>query len=125
MNKNSTQIEAMRKLGFTDEEIKQVLDDDRRIDKGEKLFELNAEQEQASKQARKTTRAPTAYKLDNTAGKRSKKSDKAKAELIKLITATLQEQPACDNLEILNPEREIEFMWMRKKYKITLSAPRT
>ena len=38
------QIEAMRKLGMTEDEIKQVLADDKRIDKGEKLFELTAEQ---------------------------------------------------------------------------------
>lgn len=115
----------MRKLGFTDKEIKEVLEDDKRIDKGEKLFELNTEQEKASKQARKMTRAPVAYKLDNTAGKRSKKSDEVKAGLIELISTVIQEQPACNNLEVLNPEREITFMWMGKKYKITLSAPRT
>ena len=69
----SKQIEALRKLGLTDAEIEQVLTDDKRIDKGEKLFELSAEQEKASKQARKADRTPTVYKLDNTAGKRSKK----------------------------------------------------
>ena len=71
----SKQIEALRKLGLSDAEIEQVLADDKRIDKGEKLFELTAEQEKASKQARKADRAPTVYKLDNTAGKRSKKAD--------------------------------------------------
>ena len=47
----SKQIDALRKLGLTDAEIEQVLADDKRIDKGEKLFELSAEQEKASKQA--------------------------------------------------------------------------
>ena len=49
----SKQVEALRKLGLTDAEIEQVLADDKRIDKGEKLFELTTEQEKASKQARK------------------------------------------------------------------------
>ena len=88
----SKQIEALRKLGLTDAEIEQVLADDKRIDKGEKLFELSAEQEKASKQARKADRKPTVYKLDNTAGKRSKKEDSDKATLMNaLFTAILGE----------------------------------
>ena len=54
------QVVALAKLGLTDEEIKQVLADDKRIDKGEKLFELSAEQERESKKARNVGRAPTA-----------------------------------------------------------------
>ena len=34
------QIKAMQNLGMTDEEIADVLECDKRIDKGEKLFEL-------------------------------------------------------------------------------------
>ena len=34
------QIEAMKKLGMTEAEIVEVLEADKRIDKGEKLFEL-------------------------------------------------------------------------------------
>ena len=46
------QIESMRKLGMTDEEIADLLECDKRIDKGEKLFELTPEQEKASKETR-------------------------------------------------------------------------
>ena len=42
----------MKILGITREEAIQLIEDDRRIDKGEKLFELTAEQKQASKKAR-------------------------------------------------------------------------
>ena len=122
MNK---QIEAFRKLGLTDAEIQQVLEDDKRIDKGEKLFELTAEQEKASKQARKAARAPTVYKLDNTGGKRSKKANEVKAGLIELLSEVIKEQPACNNLEIVNNEREFVFSWMGTKYKVVLSMPRT
>ena len=119
----SKQIEAMRKLGMTEEEIQQVLEDDKRIDKGEKLFELSAEQEKASKQARKADRAPTVYKLDNTAGKRSKKEDADKAKLMNaLFTAIL---PMCDTYEVTNAEREFLFTYNGKKYKVVLSAPRS
>ena len=47
-----SQLEAMRKLGMTEEEIADVVKSDEAIDKGEKLFELTVEQEKASKQAR-------------------------------------------------------------------------
>ena len=119
------QIVALAKLGLTDAEIQQVLEDDKRIDKGEKLFELTAEQEKASKQARKADRAPTVYKLDNTAGKRSKKANEVKAGLIELLSEVIKEQPACNNLEIVNNEREFVFSWMGTKYKVVLSAPRS
>ena len=41
----SKQIDALKKLGLTDEEIADVLATDKKIDKGEKLFELSAEKE--------------------------------------------------------------------------------
>ena len=41
----NAQEAAMRKLGFTDEEIADVMEADKRIDKGEKLFELSKDQD--------------------------------------------------------------------------------
>jgi hypothetical protein len=115
----------MAKLGISEEEARQVLEDDKRIDRGEKLFELSAEQEKASKQARQADRKPTVYKLDNTNGKRSKKANEVKAGLIELLSEVVKEQPACNSLEIVNNEREFVFSWMGTKYKVVLSAPRS
>ena len=120
MNK---QIEALRKLGLTDADIEQVLADDKRIDKGEKLFELSAEQEKASKQARQADRKPTAYKLDNKDGKRSKKSDNDKADLVNALFSAIL--PMCDTYEITNGEREFCFTYHGRKFKVVLSAPRS
>ena len=117
------QIVALAKLGLTDAEIQQVLEDDKRIDKGEKLFELTAEQEKASKQARQADRAPTVYKLDNTAGKRSKKSDNDKADLVNALFSAIL--PMCDTYEITNGEREFCFTYHGRKFKVVLSAPRS
>ena len=119
----SKQIEALRKLGLTDAEIEQVLADDKRIDKGEKLFELTAEQEKASKQARKADRAPTVYKLDNADGKRSKKADNDKQELMHYLEVAIR----CvgDDIEIINAEREFVFQYNGRKFKVVLSAPRS
>lgn len=121
----SKQIEALRKLGLSDAEIEQVLADDKRIDKGEKLFELTAEQEKASKQARKADRAPTVYKLDNTAGKRSKKADEDKRFLMFLIQNAIEQSPNTADFELTNVERECVFHYNGKKYKVVLSAPRS
>ena len=75
-------------LGCSREEAIDIIESDKRIDKGEKLFELSAEQEKASKQARQADRKPTVYKLDNKQGKRSKKSDDDKAFLIEAHSCT-------------------------------------
>ena len=117
------QIVALAKLGLTDAEIQQVLEDDKRIDKGEKLFELSAEQEKASKQARQADRKPTVYKLDNANGKRSKKSDNDKADLVNALFSAIL--PMCDTYEITNGEREFCFTYHGRKFKVVLSAPRS
>ena len=117
----SKQIEAMRKLGMTEDEIKQVLADDKRIDKGEKLFELSAEQEKASKQARQADRKPTVYKLDNADGKRSKKADNDKTEIMRKLLDCFDEYDP----PVINAEREFTFIYNERKFKIVLSAPRS
>lgn len=120
----SKQIEAMRKLGMSEEEIADVLEADKRIDKGEKLFELTAEQEKASKQARKADRAPTVYKLDNAKGKRSKKANTDKQAIINALDEAIC-RIADAQSEITNAEREIIFHYNGTKYKVVLSAPRS
>ena len=55
-----TEIEnIMQLLGCSAEEAKQVMLDDERIDKGEKLFEQTAEQKANSKKHRQGDRKPT------------------------------------------------------------------
>lgn len=110
------QIKAMRALGFTEDEIKQTLEDDKRIDKGERLFELTKEQKQNSKKARITT-AADAY------GKKRKierKANSAKQEIISTIAVAID----ADMVDIVNAEREIVFTKNGIKYKIVLSVPR-
>ena len=124
--------ELVKKLGITEDEARELIEDDKRIDKGEKLFQLTKEQEQVSKQARQVGKAPTVYKLNNEKGKRSKKADNDKRFLIDAIVWLLTtdaencgDNVHAENVEILNPERELTFTYNEKKYKITLSAPRT
>lgn len=112
------QLEALKKLGLTEQEAKQVLEDDKRIDRGEKLFELTEEQKRAERKA-KNVDVKTVY----TFQKRERKADEDKAFLINtLFTAVL---PICGNSEIINGEREFLFTYNEKKYKVVLSAPRS
>ena len=113
----------MNLLKISRDEAIQLIEDDKRIDKGENLFSLTPEQEKASKKARSAGRKPktTVYKFDTT--KRKKPENKNKSDLISVITGALTEHGA-ENLELINPEREFTFTMDGTKYKIVLSLPR-
>ena len=115
------QIKAMQNLGLTDSEIAELLETDRKIDKGEKLFELPEELERGAKKARNAGNCKGYTKPTN----REKKVDDTKRGLIELLTSVIAEQPACNSLTVDNPEREFNFLWGGKKYKIVLSCPRS
>lgn len=112
------QIEAMKRLGMSEAEIADVLESDKRIDKGEKLFELTTEQKQAEKKA-KGTGTRTVYNFQ----KRERKADNDKREIIQCIDDALCS--LVDDVTVINPEREILFIYNDKKYKVVLSAPRS
>lgn len=106
----------MKTLEITREEALQVIEDDKRIDKGEKLFELTGEQKANAKKATNVgTRKATKVK-------REKKADNDKADIMALIINALE---GVDNLVVVNAEREITFEFNNRKFKIVLSAPRS
>lgn len=109
----------MSLLGCSREDALQVIADDKRIDKGEKLFELTEEQKQASKQARQAPRTPTVYKF----AKREKKAKPEKAQICSAMIEGLNALGIAD-LEITNEEREFLFTLNGVKYKVTLACPR-
>lgn len=112
------QIEAMRKLGWSDEEIKKVLEDDKRIDKGEKLFELSPELEAGAKKARQADRKPTERKP------REKKIDEDKEKILSALQNAVAPLVPTD-LTVANSEREFSFTYHNKKFKVVLSCPRS
>ena len=114
---NEKLLQLMQTLDLTEDEAQELLADDERIDKGEKLFELTEEQKANSKKARQTgTRTQT------TPTKRERKEDTDKRFLIAEIVKALAE---CDKVEITNPERQIDFEFSGRKFRIVLSAPRS
>ena len=110
----------MKNLGCDYETAKQVMLDDERIDKGEKLFEQTAEQKAVSKKYRQGDRKPTVYKLD----KRERKADLDKRKLVDLLASAVgmvtQAEPT-----ITNAERQIDFEFNGRRFRVVLSAPRT
>jgi hypothetical protein len=110
----------MKNLGCDYETAKQVVLDDERIDKGEKLFEQTAEQKAVSKKYRQGDRKPTVYKLD----KRERKADTDKRKLVELLASAvgmvIESEPT-----VTNAERQIDFEFNGRKFRVVLSAPRT
>lgn len=113
------QLEALMKLGMTEAEAKEVLEADRKIDKGEKMsFDLTKEKEKATRSMRQADRKPFVPKLD----KRERKPNEAKREIIQVLDEALTD--LVDDVTVTNPERQIDFVYNDVKYRIVLSAPR-
>ena len=110
----------MKNLGCDYETAKQVVLDDERIDKGEKLFEQTAEQKAVSKKYRQGDRKPTVYKLD----KRERKADTDKRKLVELLASAVG-MVTEDEPTVTNAERQIDFEFNGRKFRVVLSAPRT
>ena len=110
----------MEILGCDYETAKQVVLDDERIDKGEKLFEQTAEQKANSKKYRQGDRKPTVYKLET----RERKADADKRQLIALLCASVGEV-ADNEPTVTNIERQIDFEFRSRKFRVVLSAPRS
>lgn len=111
------QIQAMRKQGFSEEEIVDMLKCDKEIDRGAKLFELDLELQAGAKKARRADRTDTPKKAV-----RERKEDKDKRKIILLLASALG---CVRNEDIINPEREFTFQWNGRKFKVVLSCPRS
>lgn len=119
LSKNEKKIfDSMLALGMTEEEAFEAIEDDRRIDKGEKLFELPPELEEGAKKARRAARKPNSKPTN-----RERKEDEDKQILIKNLVNALAENGITD-YTITNPERQIDFIFNNRKFRIVLSAPR-
>lgn len=119
-----TQIERiMRTLNVTAEEAKQILAEDRAIDRGERMdFDLDPE---AEKLAKKMANVGTRKASDQpTERKRKENPTKASiiAELAKFLTESSEN--ACENVEITNKERQIAFKIGGNDFELTLTQKR-
>lgn len=119
-----TQVEKfVRILGITTEEAQALIEDDKKIDKGEKMpFDLTAEQKKEVKKYISTgTRKPTVYKFDEKKAKNRKK-DEEKSEIISKIAEFLHNSGY--NCEIVNTEGKISLELNENSYSLTLTKHR-
>ena len=115
------QIQKMMKtLGLTEQEARELLADDAKIDKGQKMaFDLTPEQEKNAKKARATgSKKPTAYKFE----KRKRKENTEKRDILKALFELAED--CWDNAELVNPERQVDFHLNGNHYSITLTCHR-
>lgn len=113
-------IKLMKILGVSEEEAREIQKTDREIDRGANPFPLTPAEEKASKEARITAGDKTKRK----ATERPKKMDADKRAILNAINEAIC-GIADKTSEITNPEKEIIFYYNSRKFKITLSAPRS
>lgn len=120
---DNKQIENMRKLGMTEEEIAEILEEDKAIDRSgtaDKVFdwEMNLEDH---KKAMKFANADE-KKAPKEKVKRERKADPTKRGIIQALFDCLDEN--YQQAKVDNPERVITFWADGNPYQITLSFMR-
>ena len=109
----------MKSLNISREEAIELMEEDKRIDRGEKLYELDPELEKGAKKARQADR-----KKSDTPIKRERKPKPEKAEICSAMMDGLREL-GVEEFTINNPEREFMSIHNGTKYKVTLACPRS
>ena len=99
---------------FTEEELKELAEFDKRVDKGEDPYPLIAEQKKVAKSMTKADRKVTVYNFQ----KKERKKNDDKRDLIQKLSKDLED------VSIVNEEREFTFIYNNVKYKVVLSVPR-
>lgn len=114
----------MKVLDIPEAEAIQLVMDDKAVDKGEKLFELSAEQKKVAKKYAGTgTKKRTVYKFDTA---KKKKENPVKQKIIAEIERFLNENSeiCAENVQIINAERQIFFQIGENDYELTLVQKR-
>lgn len=107
---------TMKTLGMTRQEVLEMWEEDKAIDQGAKLFELDPELEAGAKKARQAGR-----KKQTEPTKRERKKDDDKIHLLEMMMEAIK--PEAETLE-QTKEAEFEFVFNGRKFKVVLSAPR-
>lgn len=119
-------VELMQTLDLTREEAIELIQEDEKVDKmtvKETESDLTAEQKQAIKKAKGGAKAVDAFGKKRVV---ERKADEDKRILINLLYSTLHsaDDPSCENIEVTNPERQIDFNMNGRRFRLVLSAPR-
>lgn len=107
---------TMKTLGMTRQEVLEMWAEDKAIDQGAKLFELDPELEAGAKKARQADRKKQTEPI-----KKERKKDDDKIHLLEIMMEAIK--PEAETLE-QTKEAEFEFVFNGRKFKVVLSAPR-
>ena len=137
---SNKQLMAFKKLGYSDEQIQEMLMDDKAVDRGEIMeWDLTPEEHKKAmkyanvqeKKAKPTEKAEksvkkggTAYNFDTSTKK--KKENPTKSNIIALLATILAENGdfSAENVEITNKERQIAFTVGENAFELTLVQKR-
>ena len=113
--------EIMELLQCTEEQAKQIIESDKAVDKmtvRECESDLTQEQKASAKKARQGDRKPTVYNFNT----RERKANLDKREIIEVVDSALCD--LVDDVVVTNAERQIDFVYNGRKFRVVLSAPR-
>ena len=111
----------MSALNVDRETAIEIYQADKAIDRGEPMpFDLSKEQEKATREYRQVARPVMVESKP-----RPRKADEDKRCLMSLLAECVENVAEGGAVDVTNPERELVFHYNGKKYKITLSAPRS
>lgn len=117
----SQKEKLMRILNIPEDEAQSIIESDKAIDKGKKLFELPEEGRKVEKKMRQAARNPqTCYKFTT----RQRKENFTKSNLITLLSDFLSTIESCQNINVINKERQIQFTIEDNTFELTLIQKR-
>lgn len=122
---NEKQMAAFRKLGYSDEQIAEMLEDDDAVDKGEIMeWDLSAEEHKKAMKNANADEHKKPMRLENKP--RPRKEDAVKRTIITGIYNFLNENPqfSPQNVVITNPEQKVSFDFEGENYTISLTRHR-
>ena len=126
------QINAMKKLGYSDAQIEEMLEDDKAVDRNEPLpWDMSKEEhkkamkyanaDEHKKPAEKKT--PTVYNW-STEGK-ERKGNATKEQLVSAVAQFIADSElGCENVEITNKQGKIEFKCGENNFTFSLTQHR-
>ena len=136
------QMTAFKKLGYSDEQIAEMLEDDKAVDRNEPLpWDMSKEEHKRAmkyanvdehkkpvkpkvEETAKERKTPTVYNW-NTEGKKPK-ANPTKEQIISAVAQFLTEhgEIGCENVEITNKQGRISFQTNGNLFSITLTQHR-
>lgn len=109
----------MASLGVDRAQAEEIYQADKAIDRGEPMsFDLDPEQ---AKNVRKYTQVARPVMVESKP--RPRKADEDKREIIDAIDEALCS--LVDDVTVTNPERQIDFEYNGRKFRVVLSVPRS